>query len=243
MSIIRRIKDWLFKEQFRPSFLGIIVNPFYFGRKSILNNIINKSHHITGKTLDIGCGSKPYSGLFNSSEYTGIDVESSGHIHATSKVDIFYNGTEIPFADSHFDSVVCFEVLEVIFNPERFLKEAHRVLKPGGKALFTVPFIWDEHEQPFDYARYSSFGLRFLFEKSGFKVIESNKYLDDPRLLVLLANAYVYKIVKRYIPSKISLLLILPFTFLNNLFGHIFYLFPHNPDFYFGNIIVLEKPD
>jgi SAM-dependent methyltransferase len=50
-------------------------------------------------------------------------------------------------------------VLEAIFEPKCFLKELTRVLKPGGYALFTVPFIWDEHDQPNDFARYSSFAL------------------------------------------------------------------------------------
>ena len=59
---------------------------------------------------------------------------------------------------------MCNQVLEHVFNPDDFVREIARVLKPGGALLLTVPFVWNEHEQPYDYARYSSFGLRaFLY--------------------------------------------------------------------------------
>jgi SAM-dependent methyltransferase len=66
-------------------------------------------------------------------------------------------------------------VLEHVFNPDDFLNEVNRVLKPSGKLLLTVPFVWDEHEQPYDYARYSSFGLRSLLEKHGFSIVKHEK--------------------------------------------------------------------
>ena len=229
------------KEQFRPSFIGLFVNPFYFARKAIYNNIQIYAKNITGVTLDIGCGSKPYATLFPTEKYIGMDIKVTGHKHTDSDIDVYYDGTNIPFDDEYFDSIVCFEVLEHVFNPDIFLKEAYRSLKTGGKALFTVPFIWDEHEQPFDFARYSSFGLQALFVKNGFTVCEKRKYLCDLRLLALLANAYIYKIIKKLIPGKISYLFILPLTTINNLFGHILYLFPKNEDLYYGNIFYLSK--
>ena len=240
-KLIKKVNAYILKEQFRPSFIGILINPFYFARKAIYNNIKIYSKSITGITLDIGCGSKPYASLFANSKYIGMDIEVSGHKHTDSHIDVFYNGTEVPFGDNSFDSIVCFEVLEHVFNPDVFLKEANRVLKTGGKAIFTVPFIWDEHEQPFDYARYSSFGLKSLFKKNGFTICENRKYICDPRLLTLLANAYIYNVIKKLIPNRISYVFILPLTALNNLFGHIFYLLPKNEDLYYGNIFLLQK--
>jgi 2-polyprenyl-3-methyl-5-hydroxy-6-metoxy-1,4-benzoquinol methylase len=240
-KLLKKFKVYLLKEQFRPSFIGLFVNPFYFARKAIYNNIKFYAKNITGTTLDIGCGSKPYASLFQTDKYIGMDIEVSGHKHTDSKIDVFYNGVEIPFKDDFFDSIVCFEVLEHVFNPDVFLTEAIRVLKPGGTAIFTVPFVWDEHEQPYDYARYSSFGLKFLFEKNGFKVAENRKYLCDLRFFTLLANAYIYKIIRKLIPNKVSYLLILPLTTINNFLGHVFYLFPKNEDLYYGNIFLLKK--
>jgi SAM-dependent methyltransferase len=239
--LLEKIKTFILKEQFHPSFAGLFLNPFYFARKALYKNIKLYSENIKGITLDIGCGRKPYEYLFTTQKYIGIDIEVSGHKHEDSHVDIFYDGVKIPFENNFFDSIVCFEVLEHIFNPGVLLSEANRVLKPGGTALFTVPFIWDEHEQPFDYARYSSFGLKYLFEKNGFKVIDSRKYVCNLRLLSLLTNAYIFKVIKRIIPYKIAYLFILPFTAINNILGHVSYLLPKNNDLYYGNIFLLKK--
>jgi SAM-dependent methyltransferase len=235
------IRRYLFIEQFRPSVLGIFLNPFYFARKAISDNIKYYADNINGITLDIGCGSKPYEKLFSSTKYIGVDLEVSGHNHTNSPVDIYYDGRILPFVNGYFDSIVCFEVLEHVFNPSEFLEEANRVLKPGGSAIFTVPFIWDEHEQPFDYARYSSFGLKHLFEKNGFTVIDSRKYLYDIRLFTLLANAYIYKVIRKLIPNKISYLFILPLATVNNILGHLFFILPKNRDLYLGNIFLLKR--
>ena len=56
-----------------------------------------------GKLLDIGCGQKPYENLFEVNEYVGIDIESSGHDHNSSKIDKFYEGKSIPYKDKEFE--------------------------------------------------------------------------------------------------------------------------------------------
>ena len=134
-----------------------------------------------------------------------------------------------------------FEVLEHVFNPDNFLKQIHKVVKPDGYCLVTIPFIWGEHEQPYDFARYSSFGLKHLFDINGFEIIEHKKYLTDFRLIFLLINSYLYTIFKKYIPGYLAWLLIIPFTILNNFLGLISYVLPQNNDFYFGNIYVLKN--
>ena len=95
------------------------------------------------------------------------------HEHIAARLDYPVNLKQKYFQS--FDNVVCNQVLEHVFRPEVFLLEIHRVIKPGGNMLMSVPFIWDEHEQPWDYARYSSFGLKYLLENTGFEVIEQRK--------------------------------------------------------------------
>ena len=236
-------KKYILKEQFRPTIAGIFLNPFYFGRLVIYRNILRYAGKIKGDTIDVGCGSKPYESLFNTTKYIGLDLAKSGHNHSTSKIDFFYNGLYMPFDSDTFDSAVCFEVLQVVFNPEQFLKETYRIVKPGANLLFTVPFFWDEHEQPHDFARYTSFGLNHMFTDAGYKIIESKKLLCDMRLFALLTNNYIYKVVRKLIPSRFSLLLILPLTSVINLFGTLLYFLPRNADMYFGNIMLLQKPE
>jgi len=89
---------------------------------------------------------------------------------------------------------LCNQVLEHVFNPDAFLSEIYRVLKRDGKLLLTVPFVWDEHEQPSDYARYSSFGLKALLEKNGFRIIQHERIGADASILFQLINAYLYTV-------------------------------------------------
>ncbi len=239
--MINFLKSIVDKEQFKPTILGLFLNPFYFSRRAIFKNVKFFSSRVSGKTLDVGCGRKPYESLFKTEQYIGMDVPKPGHNHENEKVDVYYDGENFPFENNHFDSVVCFEVLEHIFNADEFLNEINRVMKTGGCALFTAPFIWFEHEKPYDFARYSSFGLKNIFEKHGFQIIASKKYLNDFRLLFLLANAYIYNVFERLIPNKLRLIPMLFLTSILNILGHVSFILPKNDDLYFGNIFVIKK--
>jgi len=239
---MNKLKAYFLKQQFRPNWFAIFINPFYYGRSAIFNQIRKNQMFITGKTLDIGCGDKHYELLFKKvTQYVGMDIEVSGHVSHHSKVDVYYDGKIFPFDNESFDSAVCFEVLEHVFNPDDFLSEIYRILKPESKFLITVPFIWDEHEQPYDYARYSSFGLKHLFEKNGFTIEKHIKYLNNFRLIHLLINTYIYKTVKQVLPGFFAIPIILFLTSIINLLGIFAILIPKNHDFYFGNMFVLTK--
>jgi len=229
----------ILKQQFEPGILGVFINPFYLTRKALLNNIKKISKEITGKTLDVGCGTKPYERYFNSTEYIGLEVENTINKEEKS-VDIFYKGDKIPFSDNEFDSVITSQVLERVFNPQQFLAEINRVLKSNGKLLLTVPFIWDEHEQPFDYGRYSSFGLKDILEKNGFKIIKHIKSLNNISAVFQLFNAYVYKISVKYnlLRQILTLLIMTP----SNILAIIFTLIlPKNDDIFLDNVVLAEK--
>lgn len=190
--MFKAIKKHIIKQDFSPGFFGIFINPFYFSREALAKNIKKLSNEINGRVLDVGCGTKPYKKMFNYTEYIGLEIDSPGN-RKNGKVDFFYDGKKFPFSDNEFDSLVVNQVLEHVFNPDEFLDEIRRVLKPNGKLLLTVPFVWDEHEQPYDYARYSSFGLKFLLEKHNFKILHQIKSLNNFRFFFQLLNAYFFK--------------------------------------------------
>ena len=235
-----KIKQYVLKEQFEPRFPALFLNPFFFARKGLFENISLLAKYINGKTLDVGCGQKPYEKLFNSTQYIGLEIDSPEN-RRNKRADFFYNGNTFPFQDNEFDSVVANEVFEHVFNPLDFLGEIKRVLRPGGMLLMTVPFVWDEHEQPNDYARYTSFGLRHLLESNGFEVIEHKKSIHDIRVIFQLFNDYIYKVtVTRniYINLFLVLLLMSPVNILGAIFARIL---PKNDDLYLDNIILARK--
>lgn len=183
---------------FDPSPIGIFLNPTYLIRSRLWRNISRHAPGVKGKVLDFGCGSKPYEGLFvNRENYVGVDIAKSGHNHNDSKVDVFWDGKTLPFDDNFFDACVSFEVFEHVFNPEAVLAELKRVLKPGGSLVITTPFVYGEHEVPFDFARYTSFGLRHLLTEAGFQVKTLEKIGDENLAIGQLLVDYVSNRVPR----------------------------------------------
>jgi SAM-dependent methyltransferase len=171
-----RFKAWYKAQQFRPRWYSVLINPFYIIRRDLYRTLSGMASEFRGGSmLDFGCGAKPYRHLFEVEEYLGLDMENPGHPHLTEEVDVFYDGKTIPFEAHRFDYALASEVLEHVFEPDRILGELHRVLKPGGLVLFTVPFVWNEHEMPYDYARYSQGGFAALLERNGFEVVRSSK--------------------------------------------------------------------
>ncbi len=225
---------------FNGSLISIFFNPFFFARRGLYKNIQTLGHHITGKTLDVGCGQKPYENLFASTQYIGMDIAQSGHDHATSKIDIFYDGKVFPFENQAFDSIVCNQTIEHIFNPDEVLSEINRVAKINSLFLLSVPFVWDEHEQPYDYARYSSFGLKFLLEKHGFEVIRHIKSVNTIEVIFQLLAAYIYKKINTtsLFRRLLGKLLIMPFNIIGFLLS---FILPKNNDLYLDNIILAKK--
>lgn len=238
---MRRLIHNLFNnEAFFPTWIGIFINPFYFARAGLAKAMYRYSKHMGGRLLDVGCGSKPYEKLFNVKEYIGLDIDNENSRKCAIS-DYFYDGRKFPFSDQEFDSILCNQVLEHVFNPDEFLSEIYRVMKPGAKLLLTVPFVWDEHEQPFDYARYTSFGLKALLEKNKLKVIEYEKLGADASTLFQLGNVYLYKITVRWNKYVKLLFTILVLGGVNLLGICVRLMFPKNPDLFLDHILIAER--
>ena len=158
--MINKLKD---------TFRNTILHPRFVAQRELQKIVITEADNLWGCLLDVGCGKKPYENLFtNVTQYVGIDLTST--IHGQSRIDVFATSLALPFKDQSVDSVLCTEVLEHVPDPRRALQEIHRVTKPGGGLLLTVPLSEQLHEEPFDFYRFTKYGLYFLLEKTGWKV-------------------------------------------------------------------------
>jgi SAM-dependent methyltransferase len=158
--------DYTSDEAFTAPRAGPYSLPIYIHRQPLLASARKAAPKIVGRVLDVGCGRKPYRNVLSHAiEYVGVDVASSPHLHPG--IDFIYDGRILPFGDASFDSVVCTEVLEHCPDPKGILAEIARVLRPGGHLFLTVPFVYPHHEIPYDYFRFTRFGLESMAAEAG----------------------------------------------------------------------------
>jgi SAM-dependent methyltransferase len=125
--------------------------------------------------LDAGAGTAPYRNLFAHVEYRTSDWAGSLHAAALN-VDIVAPLEALPVDAETFDAVICTQVLEHVRDPLAALSEVHRVLRIHGSIWLTVPLVWELHEEPYDFYRYTAYGVRSLLERAGFGRIEVEPY-------------------------------------------------------------------
>jgi len=135
-----------------------------------------------GDVVDYGAGSKPYRELFSQvTSYRGADfvIHDEGDILLPNEVDL-------PLADGSVDHVLSFQVFEHVPDPQRYLRECHRVLKPGGSVLLTTHGAWCYHPGPTngDFWRWTHEGLGKLFSECGFQVEECRALTPGWRCLL-----------------------------------------------------------
>lgn len=125
-----------------------------------------------GHIYDLGCGEMPYRDWFLrfADRYTGVDW--SGTLHEL-KADIVADLNEpLPIQEKVADTVVSLSVMEHLREPQTMLNEAYRILRPDGAMIMQVPFMWWVHEAPYDFYRFTRYGLQYMFQKAGFVDIQ-----------------------------------------------------------------------
>jgi SAM-dependent methyltransferase len=111
--------------------------------------------------LDVGCGIKPYQPFFTgkSDIYLGCDIVNS------ELIDILCSGEKLPFRDQVISSILCTQVIEHVETPKRMVKEFSRVLLKNGLIFLSTHGTWPVHGAPYDYWRWTEYGLKKLFNK------------------------------------------------------------------------------
>jgi SAM-dependent methyltransferase len=122
--------------------------------------------------LDAGAGECAYKELFGNVRYLSIDValgEPSWNYH---DLDCIGALNTLPFKDQSFDAILCTQTLEHLEWPRESVREFFRVLGPAGVLYLTAPMAHHEHQAPYDFFRYTSFGLDSICRKAGFTRVQ-----------------------------------------------------------------------
>lgn len=123
--------------------------------------------------LDAGAGDAPYKQFFIHTRYESTDfyrVEGAPYDRVTYICDL----SAIPVCSQRYDLIFCSQVLEHTPEPQSVLDEFFRVLKPAGELWITAPLFYEEHQIPYDFYRYTRYGLTYLLQKAGFEI----KYIE-----------------------------------------------------------------
>lgn len=160
------------------------------------------------RILDLGCGMKPYRKLFLfSEEFIGFDIEKT---EATDVVGLNWN---LPFEDSRFDALLCTQVLEHTARISDTVAEIRRVVKDDGFVFVSAPLAYPEHGAPFDYYRFTRYGLEHIFE--GFEIVQVYPQGGYLNTLLRLVNVFF-----EYVPY--ARFFLFPLFFLNNILALFF---------------------
>ncbi|HWH07273.1 MAG TPA: methyltransferase domain-containing protein [Candidatus Paceibacterota bacterium] len=120
---------------------------------------------IDGEILDVGGSTK--SGYHELMQ--GTHTITTANIDAAYGADLIFDAEKAwPIADESYDAVLFINVLEHLYDHRMALREAYRVLRPGGTLHIAVPFMFNVHGSPNDYFRYTKSALTRLLNDSGF---------------------------------------------------------------------------
>ena len=144
----------------------------------------------SGVMLDFGCGGQPYRSLFETRvhKYIGADVAAAIGV----SLDLVITpGAPLELDCQSVDTVLSTQTLEHVYDFRSYLAECHRLLRPGGNLILTVPMQWRMHEAPFDYWRFTKYGIRAALLEQGFDVVHMSQCGGAWALLGQLLNSHL----------------------------------------------------
>jgi SAM-dependent methyltransferase len=199
-----------------------VLHPQWFVYHQQAQHLSEIAQHVQGKVLDIGCAEQPVRPYLSSQvEYIGLDYYSTAVNWYATRPMLYGDAQALPIATESIDTVLLLDVLEHLPSPNACLQEIYRVLKPHGKCIIQIPFLYPIHDAPLDFQRWTSYGLERQFSEIGFKIQTKVEIGSPLQTAALLMNIALSKTVLNWIqhrsPAVIFSLFIPPLIVLINM--------------------------
>jgi SAM-dependent methyltransferase len=131
-----------------------------------------------GTLLDLGCGPRPYYDIYKNHFEKTIGADMADLPFPKKGIDIYCTATDVPLPNESVDFILCTEVLQDIQEPNDLMKEAHRLLKPGGTMILTTPYLVPIADGKWDNYRFTQYGLDYQLKKGKFEVLQIHPVSD-----------------------------------------------------------------
>ncbi len=152
-----------------------MLKELYAGRsvhRALLHEKVRVDVQATGTLLDLGGGRRQsyleYMDLTQVERFIVLDL-AFGEISALRPEWDQVKGsvTDMPIEANTINTVLCFSLLEHVYDYQRALNEIQRVMRSGAFLYGWVPFAFPVHGAPYDYWRYTELSLRNIISSSG----------------------------------------------------------------------------
>ena len=203
---LRKKVDWLKRTPLHPKWLLQAKKKKIRALRSIQGGFV----------LDIGCNNR-WARIYldKNVQYLGLDYPPTSVGLYGSQPDLYGDASALPFAPGIFDTVLLFDVLEHLERPELSLLEISKVLKKDGVLFIEVPFIYPMHDEPHDFQRLTTHGLRRDLKASGFQNINISPTLGAVESAGLLACIALSAVLLRSASEKQISILLAPLILLS----------------------------
>lgn len=184
------------------------LHPQYFAKRFATKARRVAIERATGIVADVGSGRAPYKAEIEAksdvSKYLTIDHPEATELYSKDypldvQADI---SDKIPLKDHSVDTVLLLMVLEHVPQPSQAIAELQRILKPGGELILSTVFTHPVHDPPFDFYRYTRFGIKHLLETNGFELVELGWEGASIETAVTVLNTTLFQHIKKLAGTK-----------------------------------------
>ncbi len=150
--------------------------------------VLRHGADFSGDVFDYGCGGAPYEASFaRCRSYIKADVVPGPRVDRLLDRDGLTQEV-----DASYDWVFSTQVLEHVPDPAAYLRESHRLLRPGGRLLLSTHGLFPEHGCPFDFQRWTADGLVLAARTAGFEILSAGKLTAGVRGAVQMMHHCVW---------------------------------------------------